>query len=248
MHKTAIAFACAILFATAASAQDCSLEQIASLPLTTLPSGAIAVPVNVNGNRVLLAVAIQSPRTALDAVYVHRMGGGDSSGVTLRSLGIGKYTFNDVAVAQIADSEQGTAGVLGVDTLRGYDVEIDFKGEKLNLFTKQHCKGNVVYWTNSYTMVPFSVDASGQVVAQMTLDGKPVNVAISTAPGHLAMRSMSAQAAYKMLGIGGISLSNPQIAIAGDIDPGADIRIGLDDLKMLHLFFAFSENKLYVTP
>jgi hypothetical protein len=247
--KMKAAFVCATLFASAASAQDCSMEQIASLSIAPQPDGTIAVPADVNGKHVLLAVAMQAPHTALNADYVRQAGmEALGTGVQLRQLGLGHFSFDDVGVATIASSPAGTAGVLGIDTLREYDVEIDFKSAKLNLFAKQHCTGNVVYWTNSYTVVPFSVDAGGRVVAQMALDGKPVSVAVSTAPGHLAMRSMSTPAAYKTLGIGAISLSNPQVASANDVDPGADMRIGLDDLKMLHLFFAFSENKLYVTP
>jgi hypothetical protein len=242
--KTIAAFIGAMLFATAAGAQDCSLDQIAALPITTLADGAIAVPLQLDNRHVLLEVALQAPHTAINADFARETG----AGKTLWEMNMGTYRFGEVPVAQIAASAPGTAGVLGLDTLHEYDVELDFKNAQMKLFAKDHCPGNVVYWTNSYTVVPFSIDANGHIVAQMALDGKPVSVAVSTAPGHMAMRSMSTPVAYKTLGIGAISLSNPQVTQAGDVDPGAQMRIGLDDLKMLHLFFAFSENKLYVTP
>ncbi len=38
-----------------------------------------------------------------------------------------------------------------------YDVDFDFAVGKFNLFSKDHCDGQVVYWTRSpVAVVPFS--------------------------------------------------------------------------------------------
>jgi predicted aspartyl protease len=245
MRILAAAFAGTMLLAGAAQAQDCTLDQLASLPITTLPGGAIAAPFEVNGKQVLLAISLQATHTALNATYAQQMGKDVSRKVVLDSFGFGKYTFEHETVDEIANSPDGTAGVLGADRLHHFDVEFDFKNAKMNVFAKTQCPGpGVVYWSNQYTMVPMQVGADGHVLAQMTLDGKPANVVLSTAPEHIAMRSPQP---VKALGIGALSLNNPQVD-AGDVAPGADARVGLDELKNLHLFLAFSENKLYVTP
>jgi hypothetical protein len=61
---------------------------------------------------------------------------------------------------------------------------------------------------------------------------------------------------FKALSINGISISNPKV----DLDPsriecrlphcfgGSDLYLGVEELKYLHLYFAFKEKMLYVTP
>lgn len=61
---------------------------------------------------------------------------------------------------------------------------------------------------------------------------------------------------FKTLDVNGISISNPNI----ELDPtlkdcrqphcfgGSDLYLGTEELKQLHLFFAYSEKMLYVTP
>jgi hypothetical protein len=246
MRILAAVFAGSILLATAAQAQDCAMDQLASLPITTLLSGAIAAPFEVNGRRVLLTISLQAPRTALNAAYAQQIGAGAGGSVVLDSFGFGKYTFDHETVEVIANSPDGTAGVLGADRVRRFDVEFDFKNARMNLFAKSQCPGpGVVYWAKQYTVVPMQLDADGRVVAQMMLDGKPANVVLSTAPEHVAMRTPEP---VKTLGIGALSFNNPDVAASGDIAPGADARVGLYELKNLHLFLAFSGDKLYATP
>ncbi|HEY1836734.1 MAG: hypothetical protein WBQ17_11715 [Rhizomicrobium sp.] len=245
MRILAAAFAGTMLFAGAAQAQDCALDELASLPITTLPGGAIAVPVKVNGTAELFAVSLQSPHTAVSTVFAHELGQAAGNSATISDFQIGAYHFGDVSVAQTAETPADTAGVLGVDTLREYDVEFDFKNSQMILFVTSQCPGpGVVHWAKQYTVVPMHIDASGHLVAQLTLDAKPVNAVLSTAPEAVVMR---APEPVKALSIGALSLNNPQVA-AGDVAPGAEVRVGLDELKNLHLFLAFSANKLYATP
>lgn len=245
MRILAAVFAGSMLFAAAAQAQDCSLDQLASLPITTLSNGAIAAPFEVNGREVMLAISLQAPHTALNAGYAKQMGAAAGGSVVLDSFGFGKFTFEHEAVDVVADSPFGTAGVLGADRLRHFDVEFDFRNAKMNLFAKSQCPGaGVVYWAKQYTVVPMHIGADGHVLAQVTLDGKPANAVLSTAPEHVAMRTPEP---VKALGLGALSFNNPDVT-AGDVAADADARVGLDELKNLHLFLAFSDNKLYATP
>lgn len=246
MRILAAAFAATVLLSGAVQAQDCSLDQLGALPITTMTNGAIAAPFEMNDRRALLTIALQTPLTGLSTAFAQQIGEGGTGPVTLLSFGFGKFTFDKEVVGRSEDGAPGTAGILGIDRLRRFDVEFDFKNAKMILFAKSQCPGpGFVYWASQYTVVPIHMDAAGHVLAQLTLDGKPVNAELSTAPGHLAMRT---PANVSALGIGAITLKNPQVTAASDIAPGADVRVGLDELKNLHLFFAFSEDKLYVTP
>jgi len=51
---------------------------------------------------------------------------------------------------------------------------------------------------------------------------------------------------FKALDIGGIRFDNPRIDISGTAwEPGTDLILGLNELRRLHLFFAFREQRLY---
>jgi hypothetical protein len=62
-------------------------------------------------------------------------------------------------------------GIFGAAFLAAYDVELDLPHGKIRLFSQDHCKGQVVYWTQDYAALPFTVDASLHAVLQATLDG-----------------------------------------------------------------------------
>jgi hypothetical protein len=64
------ALAISLLGATAAWAQDCSLKQIASLPITTTSERGIAVPVKLNGTDQLMDVSLYNTSTILDRDFV----------------------------------------------------------------------------------------------------------------------------------------------------------------------------------
>ncbi len=62
-------------------------------------------------------------------------------------------------------TSQDFGGILGSEMLRNVDVDFDFSANKVNLFSPDHCAGNVVYWqtpTVPVAIVPFTLNASGQ--------------------------------------------------------------------------------------
>ena len=190
----------------------------------------------------------------------------------------------------------GTDGEIGLDKLEGYDVELDLGHDKMNLFRQDHCPGQAVYWTDSAAVIPFQIQPDGQINLPMELDGKPVNVILDTtqstseigvAAVHrlfgLARNELTAvpadggpgdyRGAFHTLSVGGLAISNPDIAIFdyGDSEAicdgkfhvpprsrhypvpyrcygGGDMRIGLKQLRALRMFISFSEKTLYVTP
>ena len=206
-------FICAMMFAGAVWAQDCSLKQLASLPMTTLPDGEIAVPVKINGKDHLFGVTTVGPLPAIseDIVTQERMDttqlpnggyvafnspfvdGGTSRATALASmhLQIGNWDAPSAQMAVIP-GWKGTSGVDGViasSLLVNFDVEFDFKSARLNLYSPDHCPGKVVFWANEYATAPLAQTPNGMTITQVALDGKVVNAGLDLGPttAHLEL-------------------------------------------------------------
>jgi len=77
-------------------------------------------------------------------------------------------------------------GTLGADLLSNFDLDIDFKADKLSLYASNPCDGKPVYWASRYADLAFS-GAEGFAVP-MTLDGKTLDVSLDTLVPHSEMR------------------------------------------------------------
>jgi predicted aspartyl protease len=73
-------------------------------------------------------------------------------------------------------------GILAPNVLSKYEVEFDFANARLNLFTRDHCEGQVVYWTTGpYAAIPIVVDEhSWHLTLPVMLDGHRVRATIDT--------------------------------------------------------------------
>jgi hypothetical protein len=319
------ALAASLMYASAAWAQDCSLKQIASLPITTTASGKIAVPVKINGVSGLMAVILDTDTSGVNGELVEQQDWdtealpsyvkfwfGDvdftqgvrtqlTRQVKITDLQLGMLDAKDMTFLMYSrwHSNDGIVGVLGSNLLRHFDVEFDFANEKINLFSQDHCAGNVVYWSDAYTSLPLSYNnLSGEVTIPMLLDGKAVTASLSTirrkslmalteagmiegfpansadlkdvGTGPILQDETIYHYPFKELSLGALALRNPVIDLSPDFNncayiktstPGyanqsikaakdlcaTDLAVGLDELRKLHLYFAFKENKLYVT-
>jgi hypothetical protein len=292
--KTTAAFAAictaAVLFAAPALAQSCNLQRLATLPLSFNAPDGIAVPVKISGRDYTMAVELGTPETAVGTGVVrdlklrtHALKGAftyygaiASREVSLPTLAIGGQ-FGDRLPAIVVPSENlpaGTDGVLGSRLLANSDVDLDFAGGKMNLFSAAHCAGGVVYWSDTAAVVPFALNDMNRIVFHMTLDGSDVSVAFAVGAastmrlqaaysvfGDSAHRRINSRHPFKTLAVGGLAISNPAIGIVDDVtDPSCngefrepscfsrtDVELGLATLKQLHIYVAFAEKKLYIT-
>ncbi len=79
-------------------------------------------------------------------------------------------------------------GLLSGELLKNYDADFDFDAQKLNLFSQDHCPGNVVYWKAPIVaVVPFSLDDANHIVFPMQLDGTRIDVLLDTGAYHTAL-------------------------------------------------------------
>jgi hypothetical protein len=260
MKKIAFAATAAALLwaAPAAAADTCTLTPAGSLAMTVLADGQIAVPVTINGgsHAMLLDLAV-SDSAVSDALasklylypdrFPHRgvvawRGGAVSGTVTVGRLQLGAMSADQFTVLLLVPGTPlppDVAGVLGLGLLKNSDLDIDFAGGKVNLFSPRHCEGAVVYWSDTAAVVPFEINEQQRLVFQMELDGKPVSVSFGegaggrmslgafrrvfgtdasagTAGGNDASGGVLYDHAFQTLSVGGITLRNPAIALVDD--------------------------------
>jgi hypothetical protein len=161
--------------------------------------------------------------------------------VQIGSADVKDMPMLDIPVSHASD---GVSGFLGTTVLKHFDVEFDFEKNRMNLYSQDHCPGNVVYWADEYAVAPLTVIVlSGSAVTQMSLDGKTLNVGLSLAPGHgfiaiwMASKveglpistfkvNQTPQAPdlesdvwhypFKSLSFGGIAIANPELSVGKD--------------------------------
>jgi clan AA aspartic protease (TIGR02281 family) len=164
-----------------------------------------------------------------------------------------------------------SAGLLGADFLSQFDVDLDFAKAKLNLIRAENCNGNVVYWTaKPYGTIPFEIDGN-HIMVDVKLDGKVVRAALDTGSPDTVMSLDKASDAFdldedklkksrhypfKTLTFGDLTIGNPAIALVTDRESGVFgndttelyMIIGMGVLRRLHMYIAYKDKVIYVTP
>lgn len=277
--------------AQAADKNGCQLKRFSTLPIETLRDGRIAVPftadnqplsfmvdtggasITINWNAAKrLNHPVQQTSRELIGVDGTRM----NTYITVDSLALGGMTGQHLPIYVEARDFDDADGTLSPDILKGYDVDIDFARGELHLFSQEHCRGKVVYWTRTgYISVPMDVNRTGHIRIPVMIDGKKIMATVDTG----AVRSlMSLRTAadlgitektpelklvgnsgqnkfysypFRSLDFDGVAVTNPHIAIASDNFTkglGDDLILGVGILRQLHLYIAYGEERLYITP
>jgi len=207
-----VAMAFALIFFWAVppvAAQDCALKEFASLNITTLPGGEIAVPLTIGGQSHMFVVQLTNNTSAISAALADALHLKPTHSTIPHTVFFGQVftptsptpDFVSVPVSEgsaaindfhlfVVNTTPGSGadGYLGVDFLRHFEVEIDFANGKLNLFSPNHCPGAVVYWPNTgagYTL--FGYTDTGNLIFPATVDGVRILTRLSTEPGNARM-------------------------------------------------------------
>jgi predicted aspartyl protease len=195
--------------------QICEMKELVSLDADTLPSGAIAIPVAVNGKPAVFEVDTGSVYSSMTVETAEQLGvklkATQLGGEFMNGVGTNAFAYLDsfaigllhsdrrwpliVAPNQITPAD--ISGLLGPDIMRGYDVEFDFFRGKFNIFAHNTCP-DPVYWTRTGSaIVPMELDSAGHIVVDASLDGKPVRILLDTGSPESVM---SLEAARKLFG------------------------------------------------
>jgi len=269
--QTLVAVSFAVAAAPAMAAECKPLEIVDSLPLTPLPSGRPSVVAVIAGSpKTMLidtggAISAITQRTVRDLNLSQIQNGRALRGANgaqtnilarLPSIAIGRlqqanalyYVLPENNVANTAAGEFD--GILGGEFLKQYDADFDLASRRLNLFSQDHCVGQVVYWgAPAVAVVPMQLDASNHIKLQMQLDGKRVDAILDTGASATFLNLTDAQRTFDVdvnapdvekvgeitggysasmyrrrfqtLAFGGVTIANPELILLPDLVTGS---------------------------
>ena len=123
---------------------------------------------------------------------------------TFKSLILGALDFGEghlliapPAPEDLRDLQAPTLGLLGMDALLQIDFELDLAHGRMNVFSQNHCPGQVVYWSRDYASVPLFRDQIGRMFFVVQLDGKQVQASIAPA---MATSTITTELAKRLYG------------------------------------------------
>jgi len=269
-----LAAALATFGAASAPAKECKLVQLAALPFSWTQEGRITVPVGIEGAQRHWLFDTGTPASMIDYPTATELnltrkrifhgaffvGSGESASESamIRELTIGNLVAHDVQV--IVNPGRGPygpqfSGLLGADLLQNQDIELDFKGAKLNIFSQEHCPGAVVYWpANAVAIVPVRViTESGHIIVPVSLDGVKMDALLDTGASRTFLTLKAAhdrmnlstrdlvesgevfgrkayKHTFKTLVLEGITIKNPEVIlyseqVSGKVKPEIGTRL-----------------------
>jgi predicted aspartyl protease len=184
-----------------AADESCALMKFAGIDLEYDVVGRPIVPVLLNGHRRYLIVDTGGVYSVLDSSTADALGlrsaraGTSVIGVTgertnryfiVEEFVVGELraddrTFMVSPLGPGADNEIWPAGTIGADVLSAFDVDFDFGNGTLNLFSQDHCEGQVIYWhPERVAIIPFELSSSNHVMFPVALDGVELTAMMDT--------------------------------------------------------------------
>lgn len=240
-HATAVLVLAGFLIAAwltggAARADTCPplklLDQIPMLPVND--GTTVLVPVSINGADKFMLFDTGGSASSVTRALANALGlvvyptprrgvlydaYGDVSrdATTVRDFRLGHRDISSVIFKiwpdpNLENADPRLAGVLSLDQLLAYDIDADFPGHVLKLFSPDHCDGKILYWkADAVAMIPFDA-RNGHINIMTELDGKDVSAIIDTGATHSIL---SAGAASRFFGLA------PETSIAQQAGPSA---------------------------
>lgn len=208
VRKTVMGFAAALcLMGTTpapAGAADCQLTLLASANIVYNPGGGVLVPVRIGSHDVWMVLQMSSGIAMINPAAVTQLGlktGPVRTDVRINAAGaqverevepesliIGNANFAGWKIyvqpgqPRPLQRYQGlpVIGALSSNFMNAVDMELDLASRKLNLFQHARCRGEQVYWSDTYTKEYLYVDPSGLLYFPLELDGRRVETSLNT--------------------------------------------------------------------
>lgn len=221
MRTILFAALCAVVaFSPAASAEGTCppLQMLTSVDMKSDSSGRHRyVPIEIGGKQKYLLLDLGAEGSMLSQQIVDELQLPTRQSrmefYTLTGAKIDRYTSVDIKIGTLKGNlkmmvspilndtgdNPDVVGLIGTDVLSNFDLSIDFGTNKLDLLSKQHCDGNVVYWkAPAVTVVPFKAWGVSQIVFDVTLDGKTMKALLDTGAWHSVLKIPVAQRLFKL--------------------------------------------------
>ena len=250
------------------------------------------VTADINGHAVSLILDTGSNRTVLTSIAANRLGvtwdegdpqetaglGGTAQAfeATVSSLSLSGKVASDVKVLVAPELPPMIDGVLGLDVLTGYEVDVDMPHRHLVLYRARSCPKTSPPWTAPFARLPVEQQKSGHLLTHVELDGRSVLGLLDTGAsrtfvGLAAAREASMtkaalrtdptlsgypnngkglavhQRRFQTLKIGGDVLKRPNLYVAGLPSFTGDLIIGGDYLATRRLWLSVGTGQVFVT-
>lgn len=265
------------------AAEQCApLQRIVTIPFETDDAARPHLPVSLDGRATKLMLGTSAYWSALRRDLVHQFGirtvlGNLSARVS--NFKLGSVTFGNsvdfVIDKRASDKPLETyGGVLGLNLLTRYDIEIDNAGKTVSLFAEDHCSGAGVYWADEALTLTIdkrrptkylgtrveAKDYENQIVfpiARAVVGGKEASVLFDTTSTRTTVDTLFAKDylgvtpapplthTFKSFTVSGISFANMPADLAGLGE--VDVVLGMNELKKLRIYFAFNDGMIHIT-
>jgi predicted aspartyl protease len=259
----AAAFLALAMSPALAEEQKCQLVRLASLDM--IPGAPhILVTASVNDQPLTMMVDTGGYTTALTESKAKQLGlsteiypasrmmvyGGIklSRFTTFAGFTLGRMKARSLTYPLLPDGflPPNVDGILSPDFLANFDLDFDFAGGQLNLFSRDHCEGKVVYWTKEpVAKLELRRPDATHITIPVTLDGHEFKAMIDTGWGSSGMVSLdkaedrfdlkdddpkfqsvpgpngiknARKYPFKMLAFGDVQVANPQFVLVRDHD------------------------------
>jgi predicted aspartyl protease len=269
-----------------APAGPCRLQQVANLP-ATVDAGRLEMTGRVNRVDTQLIVDTGAERTVLTMSTINelllarsRLSRNQLTGVSgavnnadvFADLQLGNENFAQrFAVTNVP----GLHGLIGVDLLGDYDVELDIPGRRVRLWKPSSCGANDLPWSGPRSELPVHMTWNSQLIVTVKIDGKPVNAlldsgaSISLLQTGTARRLGVTQAAlaadpevsvhgadggsinvrihrFGTVGAGNYQIANPQIGVGESQLISPEMLLGLDYLRNRRVWISYRAERVFI--
>ncbi len=284
--------------ASARAAEDCTLKRIAEIPFERTPNLLLTVPAAIQDRPLRIMLDTGGAWSLIDKELVDELkltrrnvvsGMYDGAGkplsdvVRVRGMALGpvKLDVNFDFLVGFSTGGRSAAGwraTVGLNLFNAMDLEIDNAGNKISLFSPDHCRGAGVYWADEAVTLEMRRNAFAKApIVDADLNGESVRVLFDTGS---TMTSMGAKLAKRKFGItrdtpgvvpgnshrvasgkhvdvfqytfdkleiAGVTFENVPVAIGPFDDGENDVTLGMNEMRHLHLYFAFKDRLLHIT-
>ncbi|HET7085056.1 MAG TPA: aspartyl protease family protein [Rhizomicrobium sp.] len=199
--------------ALAADAAGCTLKLVNTVPITMAANGTrVLVPVTINGTEKTFlldtggavtqitasaARELKLPITESGGKLLDLYGGASGGAAKVDDFTLGRlHDKHATLIISTFDGESLYAGLLAADYMGKYDIELDFAGGKMNYFSRDHCKGRVVYWPAAAIAVVPMLLRDNHVNLDVTLDGHTFKAIIDTGAPNTTLTTAEAKRVF----------------------------------------------------
>lgn len=166
-------------------------------------------------------------------------------------------------------------GVIGVDILSHYDLDVDFPHHQLTLYTMPPCQNAKPNWSHSYTTIPVTITSTQRIAVPLTVDGHAIDAIFDTAANGERLTATSLEKAgitrdtlntdplqngsgigggvYKThshlfheVTVGNNTYKNISFDVVNLGSTEADALLGEDYIKARHFWLSYAAHKIYI--